>query len=65
MAKGITSHPSTAFNHDGKAFNGFIRSTPSDVNNENATDSTDFDKVRDEYQRNLKSGKWRPFVNGE
>jgi hypothetical protein len=49
---------STAYNHDGGAFKGFVRLRPSESSDDNAVDSS-------EYRKNVKSGNWTQFVNGE
>ena len=65
IAKVTAPHTSTIFNHDGKAFDGFVRSTSSESYNDNVVDYAQFDKNRAEYKENVKSGKWRRFSNGE
>ena len=51
-------HVGTSFNHDGAAFKGFIRPTPAESYDDNAVDTS-------EYKKNVQSGKWTKFVNGE
>jgi hypothetical protein len=58
-------HASTIFNHDGKAFNTFVRSTPSESYHDNLVDYAQRDKNVAEYKKNVKSGKWIGFRNGE
>jgi len=57
-AFGAAHTVSTAYNHDGGAFKGFIRLRPSESSDDNPVDSS-------EYRKNVKSGKWTQFVNGE
>ena len=57
--------PSPLFNHDGKAFAGFVRSTPSESYYNNVVDYDQRNVSVAEYKKNVKSGKWRGFVNGE
>jgi hypothetical protein len=55
--------PATAdnsYNHDGTAFRGL----PQHVNNYEVP-TVDDSKVADESKRNIRSGKWKRFVNGE
>ena len=65
IAKVTAPHTSTIFNHDGKAFNGFVRSTSSESYDDTLVDYARLDKNRAEYKKNVKSGKWHRFVNGE
>jgi hypothetical protein len=59
IAKAIAApHVGTSFNHDGAAYKGLIRPRPSESSDDSATDYS-------EYQKNVKSGKWRELVNGE
>jgi hypothetical protein len=65
IAKVPAPHVSTAFNHDGTAFNSFVRSTPSESYNANVVEYDQHEKNVAEYQENVKSHKWTRFVNGE
>jgi hypothetical protein len=65
IAKVTAPQTSTIFNHDGKAFDGFVHSTSPEFYNDNVVDYAQLDKNRAEYKKNVKSGKWRRFVNGE
>jgi hypothetical protein len=65
IAKVPASHVSTAFNHDGTAFNNFVRSTSSESYNANVVEHDHHEKNVAEYQKNVKSHKWSRFVNGE
>jgi hypothetical protein len=66
IAKVITaSRPGPTFNHDGSAFKGYVRSTSSESYYANAVDYDQREKNVAEYKRNVKSGKWVRFVNGE
>lgn len=56
---------SVRYNHDGKAFLGFVRSTPSEAYYDNVVDYVQRERNVDQYKMNVKSGKWRGFVNGE
>jgi hypothetical protein len=57
-AFGAAHTASTAYNHDGGAFKGFVRLRPSESSDDNAVNSS-------EYRKNVQSGKWTKFVNGE
>jgi hypothetical protein len=59
------SYGGTSFNHDGTAFDGFVRPTSSESYNNNVVDSAQRDRNVSQYKKNVKSGKWRGFVNGE
>lgn len=59
------ARPSAGLNHDGSAFNTFVRTTSSESYHDNLVDYARRDKDVAEYQRNVKSGKWIPFKNGE
>jgi hypothetical protein len=59
------SYGGTSFNHDGTAFDGFVRPTSSESYNNNVVDSVQRDRNVSQYKKNVKSGKWRGFVNGE
>ena len=61
----VVPHAGTSFNHDGKAFSGYVRSTSSESYNDNVVDYAQFDKNVTEYEKNVKAGKWHGFVNGE
>jgi hypothetical protein len=63
--KGNPPPASSLYNHDGKAFAGFVRSTPSESYYENVVNDAQRDENAAGYRRNVKSGKWRGFVNGE
>jgi hypothetical protein len=65
IAKALSTHPSTSFNHDGTAFKGYVRAATSESYNSNVTDYAQRDKDIAEYQKNVQSGKWTRFVNGE
>lgn len=56
---------SPLFNHDGKAFAGFVRSTPSESYYDNVVDYARRNESVSEYKKNVQSGKWRGFANGE
>jgi hypothetical protein len=56
---------STSLNHDGAAFNSFVRSTSSESYHDNLVNYAQRDKNVSEYQKNVKSRKWRGFRNGE
>jgi hypothetical protein len=56
---------SSRYNHDGKAFVGFVRSTSSESYYDNVVDYRQSNKNAVDYKTNLKSGTWRGFVNGE
>jgi hypothetical protein len=56
---------STSLNHDGAAFNTFVRSTSSESYHDNLVDYAQRDKNVSEYKKNIKSRKWRGFRNGE
>ena len=56
---------SSRFNHDGKAFASFVRSAPTESNYDTVVDYAQREKNVDQYKTNVKSGKWREFVNGE
>jgi hypothetical protein len=58
-------HIGTGFNHDGSAFNTFVRSTSSESYHDNLVDYAQRDKNIAEYKKNVKSGKWIGFRNGE
>jgi hypothetical protein len=58
-------HAGTSLNHDGAAFNGFIRSTSSESYHDNLVDYAQRERNVSEYQKNVKSRKWRGFSNGE
>jgi hypothetical protein len=56
------------FNHDGQAYVGYIRSESYEVEEGSVSDyQSQRDPVasRIEYDKNIKSGKWHKFVNGE
>jgi hypothetical protein len=59
------THASTSFNHDGTAFKAYVRPTSSESYNANVVDYAQRDKDVAEYQKNVQSGKWTRFVNGE
>jgi len=65
IAKVTVPLVSTRFNHDGKAFTSYVRSTSSESYYDNVVDYAQFNKNAAEYKKNVKSGKWRGFVNGE
>jgi hypothetical protein len=65
IAKILSPHPNTSFNHDGSAFKGYVRSATSESYNSNTTDYAQRDKDISEYQKNVQSGKWTRFLNGE
>jgi hypothetical protein len=65
IAKVLSPHPSTSLNHDGMAFNGYVRSATSESYNSSRTDYAQRDKDIAEYRRNVQSGKWTRFRNGE
>jgi hypothetical protein len=50
-----------SYNHDGRAFANYIRSSPNSYDDPQAYAGPD----RGEYAKNVKSGKWRAFKNGE
>jgi hypothetical protein len=58
-------HISISLNHDGAAFNSFVRSTSSESYHDNLVDYAQRDKDVSAYKKNVKSGKWRGFTNGE
>lgn len=55
----------SVFNHDGRAFVGYVRSTPSEAYDDNVVDYAQTSRDVAEYRKNIKSGKWREFRNGE
>jgi hypothetical protein len=59
------SRVGTGYNHDGTAFKGFVRSTSSESYNGNVVDYDQRNKNVVQYKKNVKSGKWIGFVNGE
>ena len=59
------SHAGTSYNHDGTAFKSFVRSTSSESYNGNVVDYDQRNKNVLQYKRNVKSGKWIGFANGE
>jgi hypothetical protein len=59
------THAGTGVNHDGSAFNSFVRSTSSESYHDNLVDYALRDKNVSEYKKNVKSGKWAGFKNGE
>jgi len=65
IAKVLPLHPSIGFNHDGTAFKGYVRSATSESYNSNGADYAQRDRDIAEYQKNVQSGKWTRFVNGE
>ena len=65
IAKALSLHPATGFNHDGTAFRGYVRSATSESYSSNLADYAQRDKDIAEYQKNVQSGKWTRFVNGE
>jgi hypothetical protein len=65
IAKILSPHPSTSFNHDGSAFKAYVRSTTSESYNSDVADYAQRDKEIAEYQKNVQSGKWTRFLNGE
>ena len=58
-------HVSTSINHDGTAFNSFVRSTSSESYHDNLVDYAQRDKDVSAYKKNVKLGKWKGFRNGE
>ncbi len=58
-------HAGTSFNHDGAACKGYIRSSTSESYNSNEADYAQRDRDIADYQKNVQSGKWTRFVNGE
>jgi hypothetical protein len=65
IAKIVSPRPGTSFNHDGSAFKGYVRSATSESYNSNVADYAQRNKDIAEYQKNVQSGKWTRFVNGE
>lgn len=66
IAKVVTVPQSgTSYNHDGTAFKGYVRSTSSESYNDSVVDYAQFDRDVAEFKKNVKSGKWRGFINGE
>jgi hypothetical protein len=59
------SRVGTGYNHDGTAFKSFVRSTSSESYNGNVVDYDQRSKNVLQYKKNVKSGKWIGFVNGE
>ena len=55
----------TRFNHDGTAFKDYVRPTSSESYNANVVDYGQRDKNVAEYQKNVHSGKWTRFANGD
>jgi hypothetical protein len=60
-----TSYSVSGYNHDGKAFDGFARPTPSESYYNNVVDYTQSSRNIAQYNKNVRSGKWHRFVNGE
>jgi hypothetical protein len=58
-------HANTSLNHDGAAFNSFVRSTSSESYHDNLVDYAQREKNVSEYKKNVKSRKWGGFKNGE
>jgi hypothetical protein len=57
-----------AFNHDGQAYVGYVRSESYEVEEGSVSDyqsQRDLVASQIEYEKNIKSGKWHKFVNGE
>jgi hypothetical protein len=59
------SRTNSSFNHDGKAFNSYVRSASSESYSANVVDYAQRDRNVAEYKNNVKSGKWIRFVNGQ
>ena len=55
----------TSLNHDGTAFKTFVRGTSSESYSANVVDYAQRENNIAEYQKNVRSGKWIRFVNGE
>jgi hypothetical protein len=57
-----------SFNHDGKAFDPYMNTSyraTNMVNDTEAQTQTNLAALQSEYRRNIQSGKWKKFVNGE
>ena len=61
----VAPHAVASLNHDGAAFNSFVRSTSSESYHDNLVDYAQRDKNVSEYKKNVNSRKWREFRNGE
>jgi hypothetical protein len=62
----VVGHGVPSFNHDGRGYAGFTinRSVARDISiDQQAVDN--LAALQNEYRKNIKSGKWRKFVNGE
>jgi len=57
-----------SLNHDGKAYGGSVSNQPIGEADSKRTDAevrSSLVALQIEYQKNIKSGKWRGFINGE
>jgi hypothetical protein len=62
----VVGHAVASLNHDGKAYNGLtIHPAEEDLNEDNLQSQSDLTVLQDEYRKNIKSGKWHKFINGE
>jgi hypothetical protein len=57
-AFGAAHAVSTAYNHDGGAFKGFVRLRSAESTGDKTVEAS-------EYRKNVRSGKWTEFLNGE
>jgi hypothetical protein len=64
VSKEKASHASVGLNHDGKAFDGHIWTTHESYN-DNVVNYTKNRANVALYKKNIKSGVWKKFVNGE
>jgi hypothetical protein len=64
----VVGHGVLSFNHDGRAYAGYISNHSIakniDILNDQQTQSN-LDTLQKEYRQNIKSGKWKKFVNGD